>query len=333
MNSQITQSKANLERHYFILTTQYDYVTADMVKKSYQGKLVGQSGEEEQQEKKTLLANTDFEITRFKELVQKGLRSDKTLKKWESTKTKLTSFILYHFKKADIPLEIIKPSFGHDLLHYLTTVDDLEPNSAMKYVKSVKQVLTTATGRWISSNPLKDFRCSYAQPKREFLTIHEILKIYRKPLIPRLDEVRNVFLFCCFTGFAYQDVYSLTPDDIKLGNDGCKWIDTERIKTGSNEVVPLLPIAEAIIEKYRENKVMEELCGIRSELKAIGININQMTRVYLKCSYSRIEEYWSLGSLKSKECSSSLLVNLEFNDGYKMPSRFEHALTNVHNSY
>lgn len=81
MNSQITLAKANLERHYFNLTTQYDYVTADMVKKSYQGKLVTQSGEEEQQEKKTLLATTDFEITRFKELVQKGLRSDKTLKK------------------------------------------------------------------------------------------------------------------------------------------------------------------------------------------------------------------------------------------------------------
>lgn len=208
--------------------------------------------------------------------MQKGLRSDKTLKKWESTKTKLTSFILYHFKKADIPLEIIKPSFGHDLLHYLTTVDDLEPNSAMKYVKNVKQVLTTATGRWISSNPLKDFRCSYAQPKREFLTIHEILKIYRKPLIPRLDEVRNVFLFCCFTGFAYQDVYSLTPDDIKLGNDGCKWIDTERIKTGSNEVVPLLPIAEAIIEKYRENKY----CQVNNVL--LPVNSNFRFNAYLK---------------------------------------------------
>lgn len=83
----------------------------------------------------------------------------------------------------------------------------------MKYVKNIKQVLTTATGRWISSNPLKDFRCSYTQPKREFLTISEILRIYRKPLISRLDEVRDVFLFCCFTGFAYKDAYNLTPDE------------------------------------------------------------------------------------------------------------------------
>lgn len=146
----------------------------------------------------------------------------------------------------------------------------------MKYVKNVKQVLTTATGRWISSNPLKDFRCNYAQPKREFLPIHEILKIYRKPLIPRLDEVRNVFLFCCFTGFAYQDVYSLTPDDIKLGNDGCKWIDTEKIKTGSNEEVPLLPIAEAIIEKYRENKYSQ----VNNVL--LPVNSNYRFNAYLK---------------------------------------------------
>lgn len=59
----------------------------------------------------------------------------------------------------------------------------------------------------------------------------------------------------------------------------------------------------------------------------------QGRKVYLKCSYSGIEEYWSPGSLKSKECTSSLLVDLDFSDDYKMPSRFEHALTSVHNSY
>jgi hypothetical protein len=71
--------------------------------------------------------------------------------------------------------------------------DDLDQNTAMKYIRNTKQVLTTATGRWIKRNPIKDFRCTYKQPEREVLTIHEIEKIYKKPLVNRMDQVRDVF--------------------------------------------------------------------------------------------------------------------------------------------
>jgi hypothetical protein len=78
-----------------------------------------------------------------------------------------------------------------------------------------------------------------------------------KPRTPdtseRLTEVRDVFLFSCYTGFAYQDVYNLTPDNIVTGIDGEKWIATDRRKTGMPERVPLLPIALEIVDKYRNH--------------------------------------------------------------------------------
>jgi len=43
------------------------------------------------------------------------------------------------------------------------------------------------------------------------------MEMYNKPLIARLREVRDVYIFCCFTDFAYSDIYNMTPDDITRG--------------------------------------------------------------------------------------------------------------------
>jgi hypothetical protein len=180
LNNQITQTKAKLEKHFFLLTTQHEFVTADMIRKSYKGKLVMSGNPDEPDEKKTFMQAVAFEIGRLKEKHEKGLRAKSTITKWESTRTKLEAFVLYTYKKADIPMEIIRPNFAEDMLHYFMVEEDLDHNAAMKYIQNTKQVLTTATGRWIKSNPIRDFRCSFKQPERDVLTIQEIWKIYKK---------------------------------------------------------------------------------------------------------------------------------------------------------
>jgi site-specific recombinase XerD len=273
MNNKITQVKAKLEKTYFLLTTQFQQVTVDMIKKAYQGKPVHHAtdGEsEEAKERKTFIQAVDFEIDRLKEKQQKGLRAKSTIVKWNSTKAKLIAFLLYRFKQSDIQLELIKPNFADDMLHFFMVETGLDHNTAMKYIRNTKQVLTTATGRWIKRNPIRDFRCKYIHPQREVLTIYEILKIYQKPLLKRLDEVRDVFLFSCFTGLAYREVFNLAENDIVLGNDGSKWIQIKRVKSGNPEDVPLLPIPEAIIEKYRNSKhskVLNRLLPVNSNVK------------------------------------------------------------------
>jgi integrase len=275
VNNQILQARAKLEKQYFLLTAQFDDVTADMLKRSYQGKSVVPDSEEEK-EKKTFMQAVNFEVGRLKEKCEKGLIAKSTITKWETTKTKLSEFLLYKFKKADIPLETIKTTFACDLLHYFMVIDALDYNTAMKYIRNTKQVLTAATGRWISINPIKDFRCSYKHPEREVLTINEIYKLYEKPLLDRLDKVRDVFLFSCFTGLAYKEVASLQPTDIVIGNDGEKWIQIKRVKTGNPEDVPLLPISETIIEKYRDDKQ----CKVKNVL--LPVNSNVKYNAYLK---------------------------------------------------
>ncbi|MDE1191386.1 MAG: hypothetical protein PW786_04505 [Arachidicoccus sp.] len=87
--------------------------------------------------------------------------------------------------------------------------------------------------------------------------MEEIERIYYKSLLPRLEQVRDVYLFCCFTGLAFTDVMQLTANNIITGIGGEEWIITERQKTGALEEVPLLPLALEILEKYRCNAVLQ----------------------------------------------------------------------------
>jgi integrase len=85
-----------------------------------------------------------------------------------------------------------------------------------------------------------------------------------------------MFVFSCYTGLAYIDVYELTPKNLSLGIDGGYWINTTRHKTDIPERVPLLPPAMAIIEKYKNNpRVLES--G-----RLLPVYANQVLNNYLK---------------------------------------------------
>ena len=147
----------------------------------------------------------------------------------------------------------------------------------MKYIHTFKRIIKFACDQeWIEKNPTTQFRCTYHPPQRERLTMEEIMKLYKKDLTTRLAEVRDVFVFCCFTGFGYIDLYKLTPENIVTGIDGGKWITKDREKTKTNEMVPLLPIALEIIERYKSDRY----CQIKGCL--LPVNTNQCYNAYLK---------------------------------------------------
>lgn len=129
---------------------------------------------------------------------------------------------------------------------------------------------------WLPNNPLGNFKCTYEEPERERLTMDEVMALYRKELHPRLAEVRDIYLFCCFTGFAYADVAQLTPGHVVIGIDGEKWISKAREKTQSRENVPLLPIALQIIERYKDDPV----CRAKGTL--FPVSTNQKFNAFLK---------------------------------------------------
>lgn len=105
----------------------------------------------------------------------------------------------------------------------------------------------------------------------------EISLLYKKDLhVDRLKEARDIYIFCCYTGYAYQDVLSLSLNNIVTGIDGEKWIMKNRAKTESPERVPLFPIPLEIIERYKDHPY----CANRNRL--LPVNSNQKYNAYLK---------------------------------------------------
>lgn len=85
-----------------------------------------------------------------------------------------------------------------------------------------------------------------------------------------------MFVFCCYTGLSYIDVQKLNQDNIVRHIDGGLWIQAERTKTKSKLGIPLLPTAEAILEKYKDHpKVINGEC-------VLPVLSNQKSNAYLK---------------------------------------------------
>ena len=106
--------------------------------------------------------------------------------------------------------------------------------------------------------------------------MEEIMVLYNKELIPRLAEVRDIYLFCCFTGYAYMDVLTLTPANIVTGIDGEKWLAKNRTKTDTPEHIPLLPISAEIIDRYKDDLYCQQYGRL------LPVNSNQRYNAYLQ---------------------------------------------------
>jgi len=268
INRQLATYKGDLHRHYSLLVAAGKPFTAEDLKNAYLGKV---------EHTRTLREAFDFHNRRFGEKVKSGKKSAQTLKRLEITKDKVTAFLKFYFKASDISLNDVKHAFAADFEHYLTTEQRIGTNTAMKYVKILKQVLKMSVDQgWLPANPLGGFKCTYEEPQRERLTMEEIMVLYNKELIPRLAEVRDIYLFCCFTGYAYIDVLTLTPANIVTGIDGEKWLAKNRTKSDVPEHIPLLPIAAEIIDRYKNNLY----CTHYGRL--LPVNSNQRYNAYLQ---------------------------------------------------
>jgi integrase len=105
---------------------------------------------------------------------------------------------------------------------------------------------------WLERNPFAGYTIKTREKERGYLTQDEIEAISAKNItIPRIEQVRDIFIFSCYTGLAYADVKKLTAEHLTNGIDGQKWIVTNRTKTDKRSAIPLLPQALVILEKYK----------------------------------------------------------------------------------
>lgn len=282
----IQDARECLEMYFKLLARTYEKVTPLMVKRAF-NKVALEDVEKPDSPKmfnpavKTLIPAFDRYIATFASRVEKNLASDGTLRHWRSTRKKVQEFLRAHYKQDDIELSAIKYAFSQSLYEYLTieVPEPLSEATAKKHIKKLKQILELcSTNEWIAKNPIKGFKCGGDDTDILPLELVEVETLYCKQLpIERLAEIRDAFIFQCFTGFAYQDVYDLTPENIiRVGKNGERWLIKNRGKTGVTEMVPILPIVEEIIARYAHHAQ----CRIKNCL--LPVNSNVRYNGYLK---------------------------------------------------
>ena len=201
-----------------------------------------------------------------------------TLERYETSLKHTRNFILWKYNISDINIEKIDHSFIMEYEFYLRSVRKCANNSAVKYIKNFHKIINQCLANgWLNKDPFVNYKAKIKEVIREFLTEKEIETILNKKFVSeRLELVRDIFIFSCFTGLAYIDVKQLTLDNISLGIDGDKWIFKNRQKTETASKIPLLPVAQEIINKYAEHPVC------KNENRLLPILSNQKMNAYLK---------------------------------------------------
>lgn len=207
----------------------------------------------------TLVSIIEEHNLHFSKLVVIGERSIASLQKYNRVKDLIQIFNLKKFGKQDIQVDMINSSYIYNLEAYLKFESKfkgklgIKNNSLVKYFKNLKTICNYAIKmELIDKNPFNLYHGKIKEIEATFLTEEELERIENKIFkIDRLERVKDIFLFSCYTGYAPVDALKLTRKNIVQDADKTLWIKTNRQKTETRSNVPLLPPALKIINKYQ----------------------------------------------------------------------------------
>ena len=201
-----------------------------------------------------------------------------TVRKFDTTLLYLKQFLKQRYRKDDIPLPEINQEFVRDFEFFLKTEKSCQNNSALKHIKNFRKVIRIAIGNdWIKRDPFFGLRFKAEEVNVDFLSNDELKRIRQKKItIPRLERIRDIFVFCCFTGLAFVDVSQLTAEDLIKDAQGNMWIRKMRQKTKEMCNIPLLDIPLEILRRYAEHPT----CQKKNRL--LPVPCNQKMNSYLK---------------------------------------------------
>lgn len=279
-NRYLSEIESKLYRIHQDLSQNGDSVTAIKIKNSYFGK---------DKVHKMLLEIFQDHNDKVEKLVGKDFAPG-TLERYKTAKKHIANYIQQEYKVNDIPVKEVDHQFISNFEYYLKTTRNCAHNSAIKYITNFKKIIRIAHANdWIDKDPFLHWKGKLKIVDREYLTEKELQTLVEKEFpTDRLNHVKDIFVFCCFTGLAYADVKKLAIKNLVLGVTGELWIKIKRSKTDTRSNIPILSIPQAIIDKYKDKsndtnteyllpvlsnqkmnaylKEIADLCGIQKNL-------------------------------------------------------------------
>lgn len=241
-NRMLDKIRVGINKAYQEVCDTDGYVTAEKVRNAYLG--LGQNH-------KTLLAVFKQHNEDYAKMVGK-MKSERSYLKYCTVYNHLSEFIKQRYKMSDIALRELTPAFITDFELFLRTEKNHCTNTVWSYMMPFRSIIYTAINNgWLPRDPFYAYHITKEETKRGFLTKEEITMLINGTFKKKSYElIRDLFIFCTFTGLSWTDMYNLTEDNLQSSFDGHLWIKTNRQKTGVESNIRLLEVPRHIIEKY-----------------------------------------------------------------------------------
>ncbi|TJY34822.1 site-specific integrase [Pontimicrobium aquaticum] len=266
LNTQLSLIKTKINRVFLMLQVKDETFTVIDVFRGFRG------------EKTVREYNTIEFFERYLKRLKKLVGIDielGTWKKFEYVKKHVQSFIKWQYKSKDYPLKDLKLQFLNDLEYYLKTEKQLAQITINKVIQRLRKPVTIAVSEgYLDKDPFILYKAKSVRTEVVFLSVEELASLEKHEFTqPRLQFVKDLFIFCCYTGLPYNELMNLKHSNIIKSFDGNLWIKMKRKKTSKELSIPLLPKALKILASYdNEDYVFPRISNQRynSYLKEIG---------------------------------------------------------------
>jgi integrase/recombinase XerD len=247
-NSQLDKIKSKVNSIYMILRLQENPFSIEDIHDKYFGKELKKS--------EFILSYYKQYLSKIKKLVGLEIK-DNTYSKFVYVGNHLEAFLKWKYKKTDYPLKELSLQFLSDFDYYLKTEKNQEQITINKTIQRLRTPIKQAISEgYLDRDPFIMHKSKTVRKTVIFLTTKE-LKTFEEAVLQqkRLSLIQDLFIFCCYTGLAYNEMANLEKQNIQIGFDDVKWIQMKREKTQRQISIPILPKAQEIIEKYSTDRI------------------------------------------------------------------------------
>lgn len=267
INAVLDEIKSSLFRHYYDMQATGESISALKLKNKL-------CSTEEKPIKSTMDLFDKF-ITEYAELVKARGYGKEALIRYKICKNRVQEFLKDEMHANDISIDAINKRLLDKFYLWNRKTYKIGNNTAIHFMHKFSTVYKMAWDYgWVTGNPFHMLNLRKDRTERAYLTIDELERLANREFTSeRLERMRDIFLFCCYTGLSYIDVKTLTTDNLVRKNDGKLWIVTKRTKTEVPVNVPLLEIPLRLIKKYEP---------LRKGNLVFPVYSNQKSNDYLK---------------------------------------------------
>ena len=267
INAVLDEIKSSLFRHYYDMQAKGESISALKLKNKL-------CSTEEKPIKSTMDLFDKF-ITEYAELVKARGYGKEALIRYKICKNRVQEFLKDEMHANDISIDAINKRLLDKFYLWNRKTYKIGNNTAIHFMHKFSTVYKMAWDYgWVTGNPFHMLNLRKDRTERAYLTIDELERLANREFTSeRLERMRDIFLFCCYTGLSYIDVKTLTTDNLVRKNDGKLWIVTKRTKTEVPVNVPLLEIPLRLIKKYEP---------LRKGNLVFPVYSNQKSNDYLK---------------------------------------------------